>query len=74
MGWSPASRNPVERDVRIETHGDVLRVELLRGGRLYACRSLGKYDVPEALALSRRWLELGPACVHLEREPLEFSA
>lgn len=67
MGWSPASRNPAERDVRIETHGDRLRVELLRGGRLYATRTLGASSVREALALAERWLLIGPAIVTLER-------
>lgn len=74
MAWTPALRNPIARDVRIESHGDCLRVELLRGGRLYACRTLSASGVREALALGERWLLIGPAIVTLEREPLSAAA
>lgn len=73
MAWAPARRNPVERDFRIETYGDCLRVELLRGGRLYACRTLGRSAVREALALGERWLLIGPAIVVLERAPVAVT-
>jgi hypothetical protein len=65
MSWCPAPRNPVERDARVEQHGNELRVELYRGGRLQAVRTFSQ--VPAAVALIERWLLLGPAVFVLER-------
>lgn len=74
MAWTPPLRNPTDRDVRIEMHGEQLRVELMRGGRLFACRSFSRAGIREALALGERWLVMGPVIVHLEREPLKVAA
>lgn len=74
MSWAPASRNPTERDVRIESHGESLRVELYRGGKLQAVRLLSKFSVTEALEIAERWLVLGPAIFALERARLDKVA
>ncbi len=73
MGWIPAKRNPVERDARIECHGRDLRVELMRGGRLWASRVYGSGEVDRACELAKRWLILGPAVVTLERLDVKFA-
>lgn len=65
MSWVPARRNPVDRDARVETHGEQLRVELYFGGRLQAVRTFSQ--APAAVELVKRWLLLGPAVFVLDR-------
>lgn len=65
MSWIPAPRTPTERDVRIERHGEQLRVELYRGGRLQAVRPF--FALSSALELAEDWLSRGPAVFALDR-------
>ncbi len=69
MTWCPAPRKSSERDFRVETHGEQLRVELYRGGRLQAVRTFSKHGVEDACGLGKRWLLLGPAVFVLEQLP-----